>query len=74
VFFPAHHDELLTSLDGKSLLALPDMATEPLFLAVRDLLPKTSVVSALYRTPVLVHIQNGEFSVGDDCEFDALRH
>ena len=74
LFFPAHHDELLSSLDGKSLLALPDMATEPLFLAIRDLLPKTSVVSALYRTPVLVDIQNGEFSVGDDCEFDALRH
>jgi L-ascorbate metabolism protein UlaG (beta-lactamase superfamily) len=74
LFFPAHHDELLSSLDGKSLLALPDMATEPLFLAVRDLLPKTSVVSALYRTPVLVDIQNGEFSVGDECEFDALRH
>ena len=28
LFFPAHHDELLTSLDGKSLLDLPDMATE----------------------------------------------
>ena len=41
LFFPAHHDELLSSLDGKSLLALPDMATEPLFLAIRDLLPKT---------------------------------
>jgi hypothetical protein len=25
----------------------------------RDLLPKTSVVSALYRTPVFVDIQNG---------------
>jgi hypothetical protein len=44
------------------------------FATIRDLLPKTSVVSALYRTPVLVDIQSGEFSDGDECEFDALRH
>jgi len=74
LFFPAHHDELLSSLDGKSLLAAPDMATEPLFLAIRDALPKTRMVSALYRTPVLVDIRNGAFSIGDECEFDALRH
>jgi hypothetical protein len=74
LFFPAHHDELLSSLDGKSLILAPDMATEPLFLAIRDSLPKTRMVSALYRTPVLVDIRNGEFSVGDECEFDALRH
>jgi L-ascorbate metabolism protein UlaG (beta-lactamase superfamily) len=74
LFFPAHHDELLSSLDGKSLLALPDMATEPLFLAIRGALPQTRMVSALYRTPVFVNIQNGNFSVGDDCEIDAMSH
>ena len=54
LFFPAHHDELLTSADGKSLFfASPDMATEPLFLAIRESFPKTHPVSALYRTPYL---------------------
>jgi L-ascorbate metabolism protein UlaG (beta-lactamase superfamily) len=74
LFFPAHHDELLTSLDGRALTALPDMATEPLFLAIRDSLPQTRMVSALYRTPVFVNIQNGNFSVGDDCEMAAMSH
>ncbi len=70
IFFPAHHDELLTSLNGKSLTVLPDMATEPLFLAIRDALPKTRTVSGLYRTPVLVDIRNGKFSVDEECDRD----
>jgi hypothetical protein len=66
-------DGLVSSLDGKSLLAVPDMATEPLFLAIREA-PKTRMVSALERTLVLVDIRNGEFSVGAECKFDAQRH
>ncbi len=70
LFFPAHHDELLTSADGKSLFFVsPDMATEPLVLAIRETLPKTHPVSALYRTPVFVDIRTGKFEIGDACEF-----
>lgn len=64
LFLPAHHDELLTSLSGTSLLVLPDMATEPLFLAIRESMPKTKTVSGLYRQPVCVNIRNGAFSMG----------
>src|SRR5260370_30812267 len=60
LFLPAHHDELLSSLDGTSLFALPDMATEPLFLAIRDSMPKTKTVSGLYRQPVCINIRNGQ--------------
>lgn len=70
IFFPAHHDELVSSLDGQHALILPDMATEPLFLAIREALPKTRTVSGLYRTPVFVDIRNGTFSVDEECDRD----
>jgi L-ascorbate metabolism protein UlaG (beta-lactamase superfamily) len=71
LFFPAHHDELLFSIDGQSLSASPDQATEPLFLAIRETLPKTRPITALYRTPVFVNIRTGKFEVGDACELAA---
>jgi Adenylate and Guanylate cyclase catalytic domain len=68
--FPAHHDEYVFSIGGKSIFTVvPDMATEPLFLAIRETLPKTRTLSTLYRTPVLVDIQTGEFRVGGECDF-----
>jgi hypothetical protein len=70
IFFPAHHDELVSSLDGQHVLLAPDMATEPLFLAIRDALPKTRTVSGLYRTPVFVDIRNGKLSVDEECDRD----
>jgi hypothetical protein len=64
LFLPAHHDELLTSIDGKNLTVLPDMATEPLFIAMRDVLPRTQTISPIYRTPVLIDTRNGAFAMG----------
>lgn len=64
LFVPAHHDELLLSLDGKNLTALPDMATEPLLLAIREAMPKIRTAAPLYRTPVCINTRNGAFSVG----------
>jgi hypothetical protein len=64
LFLPAHHDELLTSIDGKNLTVLPDMATEPLFIAMRDVLPRTQTISPIYRTPVLIDTRNGAFRMG----------
>jgi len=64
LFLPAHHDELLLTLDGKNVTALPDMATEPLLLAIRESMPKTRTAAPLYRTPVCINTRNGDFSVG----------
>jgi L-ascorbate metabolism protein UlaG (beta-lactamase superfamily) len=60
LFMPAHHDEFLFSRDGKSLVAFSDMATEPLFLAIRESMPKTKTFSSLYRTAVCININKGE--------------
>ena len=59
-FLPAHHDEFLFTRDGKSLVAFSDMATEPLFLAMRESMPKTKTFSRLYRTAVCININKGE--------------
>jgi hypothetical protein len=60
LYLPAHHDELFFTNQA----VLPDMATEPLFMAIRDTLPHTRYASPLYRTPVCINIRTGEFSVG----------
>ena len=49
LMMPAHHDELVPFF--------LDMGTEPLFLAIRDLLPRTRTVSPLYREPVCINVQ-----------------
>jgi L-ascorbate metabolism protein UlaG (beta-lactamase superfamily) len=56
VLLPTHHDE--------SGGGFGDMATEPLFMAVRDELPGTQTVSPLYRTPVCIDIATKEVYVG----------
>lgn len=48
LYLPAHHDEIA----GTFL----DIATEPLFMAIRDTRPQTTSVSPLYRTPVCLNV------------------
>ncbi len=64
LFLPAHHDELVSSIDGVNPLLAPDMATEPLFIAMRDVMPQTQTFSPIYRTPVVINTRNGEFTSG----------
>lgn len=56
IFMPTHHDET-----GGSF---PDMATYPLFMAIRDELPETRTISPLYRTPVCINTDTKEVFVG----------
>ncbi len=58
LFLPAHHDEFVAT----PRLVVPDMATEPLFTALRDAMPKTRCASPLYRTPVCINVKSGEFT------------
>jgi hypothetical protein len=52
IFLPCHHDEII----GLPLnFALPDMATEPLRLAIRDTMPNTLSIPPLYRSPVVIN-------------------
>lgn len=56
ILLPTHHDE--------SGGGFGDMATEPLFMAARDELPRTRTLSPLYRTPVCVNVATKEVYVG----------
>ena len=56
LLLPTHHDE--------SGGGFGDMATEPLFMAVRDALPGTRTVSPLYRAPVCIDIESKEVFAG----------
>jgi L-ascorbate metabolism protein UlaG (beta-lactamase superfamily) len=56
IYLPTHHDTIAG--------IFTDIATEPLFMAIRDALPETRSVSPLYRTPVVVNMQTGAFLVG----------
>lgn len=56
IVLPNHHDET----GGRFF----DMATEPLFMAVRDELPGTRGYSLLYRSPMCVNIATKEVFVG----------
>jgi len=48
IYMPAHHDELIAA----GVFVSNDMAPEPVFMAIRDVMPETRTVSPLYRTPV----------------------
>ncbi len=56
VYLPCHHDEivLIPLRNG-----LPDMATEPLLMAIRDTMPTTRAIAPLYRSPIVVNTKNG---------------
>jgi len=56
IYVPTHHDTIAGSFI--------DQATEPLFLAIRDVRPETRSVSPLYRTPVTVNMVNRKLLVG----------
>src|SRR5262249_57373442 len=60
----SHHDELISSIDGTHPLILPDMATEPLYTAVREVMPETQTLSPIYRTPLVINTRNGKFTLG----------
>jgi len=60
----SHHDELITSIDGVNPNVLPDMATEPLFIAMRYAMPRTQTFSPIYRTPVVINTRTGDFVSG----------
>ena|SRR5215207_3587618 len=66
VFIPCHHDEIL-GLGGTPQLAggfaLPDMATEPFRMAMRETMPNTRVIAPLYRDPIVVNTETGAVSV-----------
>jgi len=64
LLLPAHHDELISSIDGVSPILAPDMATEPLFIAMRDAMPRTQTFSSIYRTPIVINTRNGDFVSG----------
>ena len=67
VFIPCHHDQIL-GLGNTSLIpggfVLPDMATEPLRLEIRNSMPETRAITPIYRTPILVDMKSGHVSVG----------
>ena len=65
VFIPCHHDQILGLAATPQVpggLALPDMATEPLRLAMRDAMPSTQVLAPLYRDPIVVDTATGAVS------------
>lgn len=56
IYLPTHHDTIAGSFI--------DFATEPLFMAIRDVLPDTRTISPLYRTAVTVDMRTGQVAVG----------
>jgi L-ascorbate metabolism protein UlaG (beta-lactamase superfamily) len=57
IFLPSHFH------DGEKA-ELPDMATAPLFEALRDLSPNTRSIEPLYRSPICVNTKTDESFVG----------
>lgn len=57
-FIPNHHDEIA----GQFL----DMATYPLFMAIRDEMPRTKAIDPLYRTPICFNTVTKEVFVGGE--------
>jgi L-ascorbate metabolism protein UlaG (beta-lactamase superfamily) len=49
LYLPAHHDEIAGTF--------VDIGLEPLFMAIRDRMPGTSVMSPLYREPVCLDVR-----------------
>lgn len=58
IFIPNHHDEIAGQF--------PDLATYPLFMAIRDELPRTKTIDPLYRTPMCFNTVTKEVLVGVD--------
>jgi L-ascorbate metabolism protein UlaG (beta-lactamase superfamily) len=56
IYLPTHHDTIAGSFI--------DQATEPLFMAIRDVQPDTRSVSPLYRTPVAVDMLSKNLLLG----------
>lgn len=65
LFIPNHHDETAGSF--------PDIATEPLFVAIRDEMPATQSVAPLYRSPVCINIKSKEVYVGEPYKWAAAK-
>jgi len=57
VFLPNHHDD--------SGGARPDMMTEPLFMAIREILPATRSIAPLYHTPVCINVRTKDIFIGE---------
>ena len=57
VFLPNHHDET----GG----FYPDMAGYPLFMAIRDKLPRTQSIAPMYRTPICFNTKTKDVFVGE---------
>lgn len=57
LFLPCHHDEIVL-LPFNAVL--PDMATEPLRMAIRDTRPDTRSLAPLYRSPVVINTRTLE--------------
>ena len=55
IYLPTHHD---------ASFSFVDMATEPLFAGIRDVLPQTRSLSPLYRTPVAIDMESRRVMVG----------
>lgn len=67
VFVPCHHDHILGFGNAPQIpggFVLPDMATEPLRLAMRESMPETRAITPIYRTPIVVNTKSGQISVG----------
>ena len=65
VFIPCHHDQILGLAATPQIpggLALPDMPTEPLRVAMREAMPNTRVMAPLYRDPIVVDAATGAVS------------
>jgi len=59
LFIPCHHDEIIL-LPFNAVI--PDMATEPLRLTIRETMPQARSLAPLYRAPVVVNTRTGHFS------------
>jgi len=68
VFIPCHHDQIL-GLGNTSLIpggfVLPDMATEPLRLEIRNSMPETRAITPIYRAPIVVDMKSGKSRSAD---------
>jgi L-ascorbate metabolism protein UlaG (beta-lactamase superfamily) len=66
VFIPCHHDEIIGLASTPILpggFALPDMATEPLLMTIRDTMENTRAIAPLYRSPIVANTKTGAISV-----------
>jgi len=62
LFLPCHHDEIIL-LPFNAVL--PDMATEPLRMAIRDTMPDTRSMAPLYNSPIVIDTRTNEHADKD---------